>query len=529
MAKRRRPNKVRQPVIGLEPILRTSLKAKIGEKSEAARLDGKSGAGVVRPPRHRDQHTEPLRMSALGWATYYACLDELWRLDGRFEKVLQDSYQVGRKKSCSVADVLLFGLLREQLGSARNVDRFFSDPYIWRTIIEMVETAWPHHVERRLSPTGPSRFQYMRIRDALLQVPGFPELHRRLITAANVGSANCIGMGQEEDSLTHPSARNMIVGDATWEKARFNGFPGGFHIDRDTGEKTVRKCDPDAKPYHAEGSAPGNYIVSVQTRTEFPHERLILDAQYKPDGVSDGTVFTDMALNLFEPLGTIRGVAYDMALKAEDHDRIGASGRHVLSHVPMTKGKQVRVESMGRHRFKVGSKQLDTEVISVEGCPTISTFDIEGCEYFVPLKRKQTKMRGKTMYNIFEIPDDPLVPPSMRGGTTLIRCFSSAEEIKSGTRRPSFLRSIPLNDPDFDRLYGLREDTESMHNDLKSRRLDRRARSVGLARREFDIRGYQLHQMAVALLAWSLRTGASIEAFVGKWHPPDSLRMPLAA
>jgi hypothetical protein len=31
------------------------------------------------------------------------------------------------------------------------------------------------------------------------------------------------------------------------------------------------------------------------------------------------------------------------------------------------------------------------------------------------------------------------------------------------------MRSIPLNDPDFERLHGLREDTESMHNEYKWR------------------------------------------------------------
>ena len=31
------------------------------------------------------------------------------------------------------------------------------------------------------------------------------------------------------------------------------------------------------------------------------------------------------------------------------------------------------------------------------------------------------------------------------------------------------MRSIPRNDPDFERLVGLREDTESMHNDYEWR------------------------------------------------------------
>lgn len=95
--------------------------------------------------------------------------------------------------------------------------------------------------------------------------------------------------------------------------------------------------------------------------------------------------------------------------------------------------------------------------------------------------------------------------------------------------RPRYLRSIPLNDPDFTRLYGLREDTESMHNDYKSRLTNRRAGSVGLARREMDLRGYQMHQMVVALMAWKIRTGGDTSEFLGQWEPPERARRRKAA
>ena len=91
-------------------------------------------------------------------------------------------------------------------------------------------------------------------------------------------------------------------------------------------------------------------------------------------------------------------------------------------------------------------------------------------------------------------------------------------------RLAGHLRSIPLNDPDFSRLYGLREDTESMHNDYKSRLVNRRAGSVGLARREMDIRGYQMFQMVVALMAWKIRTGGDVSEFLGQWEPPERAR-----
>lgn len=99
--------------------------------------------------------------------------------------------------------------------------------------------------------------------------------------------------------------------------------------------------------------------------------------------------------------------------------------------------------------------------------------------------------------------------------------FSSEANLAAGKPRQRYLRSIPLNDPDFSRLYGLREDTESMHNDYKSRLVNRRARSVGLARREMDLRGYQFHQGITALLTLHYRTGGDVSPYFVAWKPPD--------
>lgn len=57
---------------------------------------------------------------------------------------------------------------------------------------------------------------------------------------------------------------------------------------------------------------------------------------------------------------------------------------------------------------------------------------------------------------------------------------------------------------------------DEMHNDYKSRLVNRRDGGVGLARREMDIRGYQMHQMVVALMAWKIRTGGDTSEFLGQ-------------
>jgi hypothetical protein len=49
---------------------------------------------------------------------------------------------------------------------------------------------------------------------------------------------------------------------------------------------------------------------------------------------------------------------------------------------------------------------------------------------------------------------------------TMIRHSSDAGERQLNTRRTRSLRPIPENDPAFKKLYGLRENTESMHHHM---------------------------------------------------------------
>ena len=525
MASHRQPRPSRKRGIGTDPVPLSSLRTRLGDTSEVERIDGFSGVGEVRAPRRRSRHTEPLNVSALDFAETFVGLAPLWDMDSEYEKDLQALYTVGRKRECRVADVLVYQLIRSLLQSVRAVHRFLDDPRTWQALVAAAEHHWPDHPERRLSPEAPTRFQYIRTLKSLTQrVPDLPERHRDATREAAVKAARHLGCGQDKDSLTHPSKKNMIMGDATWEQSLYNGLANRTYTDHFTGEIFTGRSDPDAKPFHREGSAPGNYIVSVLTRTEHEHERIILDSQYKPDGVGDGTVFTDMAFNLFEPLGNMRGVVYDMAMKAADQDRVGATGRHVLCKVSHTKGNRIRSEVVGEHKFTNATKSFTEVVTAVDGCPTIVVSDISGEKHVVALIRKQTKLNKNLMYNVFQIPDDPIVPLSKRGATTMMRMFSSEADIAAGKPRPRYLRSIPLNDPDFSRLYGLREDTESMHNDYKSRLVNRRAGSVGLARREMDIRGYQMFQMVVALMAWKIRTGGDVSEFLGQWEPPERAR-----
>ena len=209
-----------------------------------------------------------------------------------------------------------------------------------------------------------------------------------------------------------------------------------------------------------------------------------------------------------------------MALHATDQDRILDTGRHVLVKTPLTKKGRLAQVSLGAHIFKDGARSMSMPVTAVDGTPGVQLV-VDGDRYFQPLERIQTKRRKRTVYGRWRIPEHPSVSAHLQGLTTLIRHSSTADERANGKPRTRALRTIPPTDADWAGLYGGREDLESMHNNMKEKMFGRRARAVGLQKRELQLRGYQTHQGITALLAWHFRTGGDVSSYFGEWKPPD--------
>jgi hypothetical protein len=113
-------------------------------------------------------------------------------------------------------------------------------------------------------------------------------------------------------------------------------------------------------------------------------------------------------------------------------------------------------------------------------------------------------------------------PSLLRRGRVMIRHTSTPVECDNDIRRTRALRTIPESDSDFARLYGIREDTESMHHHLKTLLWNGRARCVGIRRNQINLHGYQLRVAVTALLHWQRRTHGDLDDWFGRWHPPDT-------
>ena len=72
-------------------------------------------------------------------------------------------------------------------------------------------------------------------------------------------------------------------------------------------------------------------------------------------------------------------------------------------------------------------------------------------------------------------------------GTVRLRLDQTADDIAAGFNREEHLRAIPPGDPDHDRLYGRRNDTESGNRLLDDSMLRERAHTVGRRRQLLNL------------------------------------------
>ena len=164
----------------------------------------------------------------------------------------------------------------------------------------------------------------------------------------------------------------------------------GTRIDPETGEVINRRYNPDAMRYQDDTQLRGNYWVSAPARTEYSHERVILDAQFKPDGSGDGGVFTNMVLPMFAKVKEFRGAGHDMALHPVDQDRILDASRHVLTKTSLTNRAKRAHVPLGTYTFKATGREVTLPVTAFDGTPGIQMV-IDGTRMWQPLERVQTK------------------------------------------------------------------------------------------------------------------------------------------
>jgi hypothetical protein len=117
---------------------------------------------------------------------------------------------------------------------------------------------------------------------------------------------------------------------------------------------------------------------------------------------------------------------------------------------------------------------------------------------FVPLERIRTH-RARSKAGTYRWYNDHRLPADRGGGTITVRLHGNNENTKRKFNRTENLRPIPADDPDFDRLYGRRNDAESINRHLDDTLWLGRAHSVGRYRQGLNLLTYALCVNGLAL------------------------------
>lgn len=499
-----------------------------------AKVDGVSGGGQTRVGRRRRGSTEPLPFAPAQWAETIACFTPIWDLADLLDAELRCELRSGRPRECRTVECLIFEIVTWATGSYRRTELLFRDRHTWQRMSDSVAFAYQSDSTRRLSGRPISRAQFGRLRDTIVFDDCLQDMMREFVDDLSHAAALHIGMfSPVAGSFSHPHGSQVIVGDGTWMRGKFNSVEGETIVDKETGEILGRtRFDPNVRSYHDTNQGAGYPIMIASGRTMFPHERIVLFLDEVPKGRTDGQLFAERIPDFASKTPGLLAASYDMSVVGPEVEKILNAGVLPVVKVPRWTGGKIAHSQIEKKSFRLtDGRDVEMMVWAVDGTPSIEVV-VDGEKHVQPLERvlnkRQRNKTGWRVYGEWKIPARGSVPPHLHNATTFLRYQTTASDAKAGVKRTSFLRPIPESDGDFAHLYGRREDTESTHHHLKSRLTDQRSRCVGRERNLQHLRGYQLLTVITALMAHGSRTGDLSSKWFGDLPIRERLRTKVA-
>lgn len=411
----------------------------------------------------------------------------------------------GRPRDYPAAAVVLFEALISVYGSARQVEAEIAHPVVWR----LIRAGLRRHGGVRVGLRPMRRHHYLYLRNTHMTDPevlgSLERVHRdhAAAHAREVGILDPNATG----SWTHPNRSRLLYGDGKVLTPLFRARPGETRLDKRTGELVPVRAEQDAD-LHFEGTgdfAWGTKWVIMAARGASIRHRIVLDVA--PVAEKGGEAATAVASleRLVPALAGAQGVVYDTALRGVHHQRI-------MRHLGVLSINRVTAAKAGAKKARRGkADQRQDKSIFIEtktitgpdgtehavalyakgGALGYAQQEPDGTLIFEPLRRVRTHRRadkGGTFrwYNDYEL------PAHFGSGVLTVRLHGTGEDSKRKLNRPENLRPIPPGDPDFEKIFPLRVDAESINRGLEDSLYLRRAHSVGRARQHLNLIGWEL-------------------------------------
>lgn len=411
----------------------------------------------------------------------------------------------GRPRHYPAAAVVLYEALISVYGSARQVEAEVAHPVVWR----LIRAGLRRHGGVRVGLRPMRRHHYLYLRNTYMTDPevlaALERVHRdhAAAHAREVGILDPNGTG----SWTHPNRSRLLYGDGKVLTPLFRARPGDTRLDKRTGELVPVRAETDAD-LHFEGTgdfAWGTKWVIMAARGANIRHRIILDVAPVPDKGGEAATAVASLERLVPALPGVQGVVYDTALRGVHHQRI-------MRHLGVLSINRVTASKAGAkkpRRTKADQRQdksvlVETKTIArADGTKhTLALYakggalgyaeqEADGTMTFMPLRRVRTHRRADKG-GTFRWYNDYQLPTHFGGGVITVRLHGTDEDTKRKLNRPENLRPIPPGDPDFEKLFPLRVDAESINRGLEDSLYLRRAHSVGRARQHLNLIGWAL-------------------------------------
>jgi hypothetical protein len=451
--------------------------------------------------RLRDRGPERRRYAEADIAAALARSDDLHDLASTLPH--WSSGDPGRPPLFPPAAILLFGIMRWGWGSERSVQRQLLHGGTWEPIRRALHARHPEYKGLQPGATPMNRHQFRRYRDRYLTDAANFDVFIETFRDQAAELALSMGMFEPKNvSVTHPDPTTFLAGDATVIRSRFDAAPGARHTNPDTGEITYKLFDPDALWYPVfdefgqakKSKVYGTKFGIVHAKLPHDHERVITDIFHITNGDDHEAASVERALERFQERAPgLTGIVYDMAMRGTNREHLYDLGLHTITKVPKMKGGGDRVRKLGFLTAKKAGIAEQVEIWAVNGAASMEVMTA-GKTAVVALHRVQTLRRKNKSgtpgqryrwYNLYRIPDDLRVPARQRGAQVEIRLDDPTAPFSLGEN----LHAIAPGEEDWDRLFALRNLTESINWWIKDRHHGRQARgpAVGAKKQHFAL------------------------------------------
>jgi hypothetical protein len=383
----------------------------------------------------------------------------------------------------------IFGACIRVFGSASATARALGEETMWKIVLDASREVLGRGAVVGVPEVGPTRDHWVywvksRLKDDV--VPDLLELQRVLA----VERAEQIGLlPSSERRAVGAYPRESVVGldgkvfsspVRTLEKVRVN---------RRTGEERPVRHDPARERYGeggVEGIVWGTKFAIASVRSPLANHRVILGLEHfsskTPGG--EGRVFTDLAQDLAQRTPGIEAFTADGAWRGTHLQEIqSGTGCGVITPPRRLTAKNGGI-TIGRHSY--AAKPLPWsprrakreaacgghQVWACAGTLFEQVIDVDGNSEFVELQRHQTKRdithhanggQAHQFYGKYSMP----CPRTDSTHTWWEPLLPVASDDKNGFNRCEYLRIVPATSEVHSRLYGMRQDTESLNAQLE--------------------------------------------------------------